>query len=117
MSLLAKRGGRLAILTTNGQQSEAISESSSRNSLSLLASLDYDISPSSVSETRQQTPESCGNSGGFGRKKIPLSRKNSLMEPSRKNSVMGARWTIELACLKDCGTVFEVNRHVNVKTL
>mmetsp|Transcript_4267 Transcript_4267/g.4430 ORF Transcript_4267/g.4430 Transcript_4267/m.4430 type:complete len:297 (+) Transcript_4267:156-1046(+) len=107
MSLLAKRGGRLAILTTNGQHSEVISESSSRNSLSLLASLDYDISPSSVSETRQQTPESCGNSGGFGRKKIPLSRKNSLMEPSRKNSVMGARWTIELACLKDCGTVFE----------
>jgi hypothetical protein len=108
MSLLAKRGGRLALLTTNDQQSEAIFKSSSRNSLQL-ASLNYDISPSSVSETRQQTPESCANSGGFGRKKIPASRKNSLMDPSRKNSVMGARWTIELACLKDCGTVFEVN--------
>jgi hypothetical protein len=97
MSLLAKRGGRLAILTTNDQ---SLAVSNLRNGL--LASLDYEISPQSASVS-QQSPgsESFGWPDGFGKKKFP---------PSRKNSMMGARWTVELGCLKDCGTVFEVIR-------
>lgn len=98
MSLLAKRSGSLAILTTNDQ---SLAVSNLRNGL--LASLDYEISPQSVIGSQQSAgPESFGWPDGFSKKKF---------SPSRKNYMMGARWTVELGCLKDCGTVFEVIRY------